>query len=545
MTDKDEFIDQCVKALRKDNPKQLENLLDFRNNYTPNDALVYYTKASFFFLILNRSLRTRDIENLFLYRFFIRDIFDRLSGNQCQHPVNVYRGQRMKKAERERLQQSIGKLISVNSFLSTSLNRNVAFCFLGHTKSQTTEISENQSEDVSEEFILFQIYADPKYRTKPFAIIEENSRKSDEEEVLFGAGSIFRIVSIHRGDQTDEDHPDWIFKMELSNGEDHELKTLFTRFRHTYSNENMIQLSLSSFGLILCSLEKIKFASKLFRRILRDHSSITLVEQARCQRIMGHISSSQHHYWQSLRWYKRSLRTYTEINSSSNLSEIASVYSGIGNVYFVRKQYQRSHISYMKSLSIWQMCDDQHQDQEEIAFCYLHQADVYLAKGYPEIASELSRKGLYVLYDCHLDTPLHINIAVGHFKLGEALVSLRMFDLAIDHYIESLSIALKISPQDDRFLYSIYSSLETTCEKDNRNFEQFLMDNQIPPLKDDVYIDHFKRNHGTPYQMVFRCSRCKQWQWIFTVFRPIKRFVCTGCWRKRCPRLMSYFRVIT
>ncbi|CAF1037108.1 unnamed protein product [Rotaria sordida] len=183
------------------------------------------------------ALRTRTVDLLFLCRFFIRDISDRLTEKQCQHPVRVYRGQRMQIEERQRLQQSIGQLISVNSFLSTTLDRNVATQYLGDTKIQIT--------DGDEEFVIFDIDADPKCRSKPFAIIEENSAIPEKQEVLFDAGSIFYLKSVHCEEQDDGYYPIWIMEMRLSNEEKHELP-------------------LSSFGLLLCNMKKYKFASKLF-----------------------------------------------------------------------------------------------------------------------------------------------------------------------------------------------------------------------------------------------------------------------------------------
>lgn len=537
MRDKDEFIDQCTKASRKNNPKLLKDIQDFRNGYTPSDALTYYTKPSFFFKELNMALRTRDVELLFLFRFFIRDIFDQLTEKQCQHSVRVYRGQRMQKEERQQLEQSIGQLISVNSFLSTSLNRKVAIQYLGDTKIQSKEIHED--------YVLFEIDAVSERRSKPFAIIEENSAISEEQEVLFGAGAIFHLKNVRCEEQGDGCYPIWIFKMELSDGKEHELKYLFYRLRYNYANTEIIELSLSSFGLILCNMEKYMFASKLFRRIRHDLSSINLIEQARCQKIMGNIARAQHHYWQSLRWYKRSLTTYATINSNDSSAEVASVYDAIGHIHLVRKQYKRAHISYQKSLSIWQAYYDEDQDQAEIAFCYMHEACVYLREKCLEKASLLARKGLYMLYKYYLNTSIRTSLAFAHSTLGEILVALQMFDLAIDHYIESLTIASKTLSQDKSFLFNVHNYLQIACEKAERNFGQLLMDNRISVLQDQIHIDHYNKHNGTRYQMLFKCSQCKEWQWIFTIFRPIKRFVCSGCWRKRCPQLMSYFRVLT
>jgi tetratricopeptide (TPR) repeat protein len=333
--------------------------------------------------------------------------------------------------------------------------------------------------------------------------------------------------------------------MELSNEEEHELRYLFHRLHHDYADEEATELSLISFGILLCNMERYKFASKLFRRILRDLPSYNHLEQAQCQRILGHVASVQHHYWQSLRWYKRALATYAMIDLEPHFSGVASVYNGIGHVYAVRKQYKQAHTSYQRALVLWKTHYGSGKDNKTIAFCYLHEARVYLAENRHERASALSRRALNILYKCHSNTSIHPDLISAHRTLGDALVALRMLDLAIDHYLESLIIAFKTLSPDDASLFYVYSDLEVACGSAGKIFGELLRNNGIPEIHDQIYIDHFNTNRGTRYQMVFKCPRCKRWQWIFTVFRPVKQLVCTGCWRKRCPRLMSYFWVLT
>jgi len=44
--------------------------------------------------------------------------------------MHVYRGQRMSKDELDILKNNIGKYISINTFLSTSTNRNLSLFFI-------------------------------------------------------------------------------------------------------------------------------------------------------------------------------------------------------------------------------------------------------------------------------------------------------------------------------------------------------------------------------------------------------------------------------
>ncbi|CAF4597674.1 unnamed protein product, partial [Rotaria magnacalcarata] len=117
---------------------------------------------------------TQDIDLLFLFRFFIRDIHKQLQELQCSTPLRVYRGQLVSNDELQTLKASLGQFISMNSFLSTSLDRRLALSFL--TSSPVTDDLQR---------ILFEIDLDPTLAgIKPFANITSNSFFADEQEVL-------------------------------------------------------------------------------------------------------------------------------------------------------------------------------------------------------------------------------------------------------------------------------------------------------------------------------------------------------------------------
>ena len=77
--DKDELID-ILRREYEGNDSQLNMIDGFRLSYSPDKALQWYTRESFFYRVLNKALRTQNIELLFLLRTFISDI-----GQQLQH----------------------------------------------------------------------------------------------------------------------------------------------------------------------------------------------------------------------------------------------------------------------------------------------------------------------------------------------------------------------------------------------------------------------------------------------------------------------------
>ena len=73
-TDKNELISRC-RDKYEDNNSELNNLDEFEQHYSPDKALWWYTRESFFYKTLNAALRTQNIHMIFLFRAFIVDIY--------------------------------------------------------------------------------------------------------------------------------------------------------------------------------------------------------------------------------------------------------------------------------------------------------------------------------------------------------------------------------------------------------------------------------------------------------------------------------------
>ncbi len=78
---------------------------------------------------MNRALRLQDLEILFCIRFFITDLYSQLKNEYKQLIAQVYRGQAISVEELNLIRDNIGQFLSMNSFLSTSVNRQVSMSF--------------------------------------------------------------------------------------------------------------------------------------------------------------------------------------------------------------------------------------------------------------------------------------------------------------------------------------------------------------------------------------------------------------------------------
>ncbi|CAF1478908.1 unnamed protein product [Adineta steineri] len=297
--DKIELINLCQNEY-DGNYTELNNLLEFQQDYSPNKVLWWYTKESFFYKILNTALRTQNIHMIFLFRSFIYDIYRQLQKYQSKKVVRVYRCQLMSNDELNNLKQNIDQFISVNSFFSTSDERSTALFLLGDITTQ-----------IDLERVLFEIDADPKIvNTKPFADISQHSDFPDESEVLFMIGSIFRLNSIDRGDDQI-----WIIKMTLCNDDEHDLKQVLMYMKQQIENE---ETNLRRLGNVLWEMGKFDLAEKYFNRSLKqlpsnDPLHISLYED------LGKLASQTGDYDMSMKWRQKLLTFKAENSLASNV----------------------------------------------------------------------------------------------------------------------------------------------------------------------------------------------------------------------------------
>ncbi|CAF1136741.1 unnamed protein product [Adineta steineri] len=70
---KQQMLDMC-RDYYKQNKPELKKIKEFQQTYTRDKAIEWYTDECFLYKLLNKALRTEDIELLFTFRFFIIDL---------------------------------------------------------------------------------------------------------------------------------------------------------------------------------------------------------------------------------------------------------------------------------------------------------------------------------------------------------------------------------------------------------------------------------------------------------------------------------------
>ena len=199
---RDEMLIEC-RHICKNNEQALTEIDTFDKMYESNAALQWYSRDTFLFRIVNKVLRSNNVNTMFNIRYFLTDLYTQLNelhkkenlfeSYEIQQIKKVYRGQHISKIEFEYLQEIKGNIISINTFLSTTKSLQIALCFANTVLNNNNLIP-----------VLFCIEINRSSESvRPYANISKYSMFQDEEEVLFSMGSIFRIQHIEILDKTD------------------------------------------------------------------------------------------------------------------------------------------------------------------------------------------------------------------------------------------------------------------------------------------------------------------------------------------------------
>ena len=403
----------------KTNPAELKIIKEFEHDYTSNRSLWWYTRQSFVYRLLNKALRVQNFNILYLFRFLIRDLEEELEKNKCAKPVRVYRAQQMSKEEIEMLNKSVGEFISMNSFLSTSINRQQARAFLSHV-----------DPSLGIEPVFFEIDADPRLKnTKPFSNITSFSYFPREEEVLFMIGSIFRLVEI----KCDDDGV-WNIRMVLCSENDHQLQPLFQHMKNELGTGDT---NLLRFGHVLKDMGKLDDAEKYFHRYLNqlpdDDPDISA-----CYHALGIVTDIKGDYDSSLKWYNKSLEIFIQTLKSDD-PNIGTTLNSIAVIYRKQGDYAHALESFEKALAIWKKAYGE--DHPRVAACFNNMGNVYQEEKKYSDALEYHQKSLIIcqkhLPSDHSDLGAsHNNIGIIHYCLGDYDQALKHLNFIIENLFQ-------------------------------------------------------------------------------------------------------------
>jgi len=255
-----ELIEMCAtcRSLHKNDKNEVNNIDDFQMNYDPNEAIRYYTETGFLFRTINQVCGTENMEEIYKFRIYISDLHKKLNQLDMEQEENdikpciqkVYRGKSIAGSVLQQLTDNKGGLISMNGFLSTTVDPEVASIFA----------DDEMQLDEGHKRVHFEFRIGKEIKL-PYAYIADCSTKKHQAEVLFSLGTIWRIESIK--------HDEHLYIIELTSCEklDSELAELLRK----YTGGNVTLMSL---GDILLELGDENEAVWSYRKMLDQQSAV-------------------------------------------------------------------------------------------------------------------------------------------------------------------------------------------------------------------------------------------------------------------------------
>ncbi|CAF3372980.1 unnamed protein product [Rotaria socialis] len=419
----DEDINDLLHFCKKEykgNKSHLTMIREFQHNYSANAALDWYIHRPFLQKILNKAFQLENIDILYVFRPFIRDICHQLRQKQYQSPVRTYKGQLMSKTKVNHLKKLMGKLISVNTLLLTSTDKPSVV----HDLEETTPSNNMQK-------VLLEIDADPRADISiPFAQVNSNNDRDNDKDILFMVGSIFRLVSIFY-----DKEKRCIIRMTLCNDNEPDLKQIFENMRNEYGYG---ETNLLALGMILRDMGKFDLAEKyLFRMLKKLPLNDPLLDALYPS--LGLVAKDKGDYDRCLHWYCKSLKNYMVTRPYDYLT-IGDTYNTIGTVYHAYKcQYDKALNYFNKAVLLLKQFDAEMHPMmaklyDSIGAVHEEQRNYSEALIYYQKSLNIKKKHLT---NNHFDLIIsYKNIAAAHGYLGS-------YDTAIEFYKKALEIQMK------------------------------------------------------------------------------------------------------
>ncbi|CAF3844841.1 unnamed protein product [Rotaria sordida] len=414
--EREELINLC-KQIYDGNKSELQNIEKFKQTYTPETAMRWYTNQCFLYKLLNKALRAQDIDMLIAFRFFISDLYQQLkelySATSHLEPITrVYRGQALPIHELDGIKSIIDQHLSLNSFLSTSLNREVALRFIPSIPT------------ANKEKILFEIDIDPSIKNiKPYANISSYSYFQTEAEVLFMLGSIFKIQSVTKQNDIS------IINIRLENEYDPELKQLSDYMKHNLDETP----SFVTLGDLLLRMAEYDKALRCYERVLKelDGKDQNTIQAAQCFTGIGRAANFVKKYDLSIKYHKKALMI--NLSLPNNDYNIAGIYNNLANTYKDRRDHQIALKYFYKSLEINKKINGD--DTLEVARLYFNIGNTYrYQQKYDDALLNLQRT--LEIRQKHLP-PHHYEIAATLTNIGKVYYKKHNYKIALDYLLKA------------------------------------------------------------------------------------------------------------
>ena len=446
-----EFTTYCRERFA-DNEHTLNRIEEFKCDYRDKTPIWWYTGESFLYPLLNRTLRLMDVNIIIKIGFFIKDLYHhieqlysaQLSASNSKESFTVYRGQGVSTTDFEKMRKTKGGLMSFNSFLSTSKNRDVSFAFAESNTSNPNSVG-----------VLFVMTIDSSQSTASFASIGDVGYYGNAEaEVLFSMHTVFRICEIK---SMDKDQRLFQVNLALTSDNDKDLQRLTDHIREEIPPENNGWYRLGSVLLLLG--ESVK-AQQLYEVILEQTNNDG--EKSLIFNQLGRAKNHQGEYKEAIMFYEKSIEIEQRMHPVDHRN-LANCYNNIGSSYSETSEYEKALQYFEKALLIKQQLHGP--IHPSLGVSYHNIATMYDATGDYTKALTYFEKALSNREE--FLPPNHPDLSSSYTNIGRIYFNIGQNSKALSSYEKALAIQQSSLPATHPSLGTSYNNMGTVYIKMN------------------------------------------------------------------------------
>ncbi|CAF1358255.1 unnamed protein product [Adineta ricciae] len=338
------MISKCRDYYRG-NEAELANITEFEETYESSEAIPWYTRESFVYKLINKALRTEDVDALYHFRYYIVDLcveldknFQELKATRTDPVLHLYRGFKASREEIRNFENNIGNLISTNGFLSTSNERQVAYGFA------TKPVNRPNLQRV-----LFEYKVDITVVKKIIvADIRKYSDFPEEAEMLVDLGASFQIDSCTYSEEEDL----WFVTASASDQGAAAAEEYIEYQKAKMAESNMVLM----FGHLLVEMGEYIKAEKYFYAIL--YSSNPNDEEIACiYHNIGRAHRRKGEFDRALQCFNRSYQTHLTarpprlMSAAKTINAIGILYIEQGDIHKAKESFERALKLYTRTVN--------------------------------------------------------------------------------------------------------------------------------------------------------------------------------------------------
>lgn len=301
-----QLVNYCRDILAN-NENDLKNVDLLEKNYNELTPIWWFTNEYFLYSMVNRGLRSVDMNIIIKMSVFIRDLhyqIERLHKEQftesgISNNFTVYHGQGVPKLIFEQMAKTKSGFISFTSFLCASTDRRISFDFAHRAVTNSDLIG-----------IFFVITIDPSKTRTSFAFINDISQFEGKDEVLFPMHTIFSIRGIQSMGENNR-----LFQVDLTllDGNNEDLRVLNNRIRE----ETFPDLKgWNRLGQLLIKMEQVDKARQMYDSLLKQTTDESVKKDIYHQ--LGKIKDHQMTFQEAIELHEKTIKTYEKTLPSNH-----------------------------------------------------------------------------------------------------------------------------------------------------------------------------------------------------------------------------------